>query len=291
LTLVFPANAVAVATPITLDYQDTYPASTEFVANTCYSFAPTGTQFQQPVQTTIKYSAADIPAGVDEATLGLYKVVGAGWEAVADSAVDTVGKTVTAHCHATQAIINATEAGVDVIEHCSFMGPDGRGGVRHEFREDVAEEIVKKGIWVDNLLNPRQENYGRVKNSFENFRGFRKLNAKILPGTDGLKPLQTGLMPLALEMWVKGGASPMEALMAATSISAEAIGLGDLIGTIEPGKEADLVVVGSDPLENIIALRDPRMIVKGGKVVPPSMQVEAKGELARLASGFSAAFT
>lgn len=206
-------------------------------------------------------------------------------------AAHSVGKTVTAHCHATQAIINAVEAGVDVIEHCSFMGPDGKGGVKHEFREDVAEEVVKKGIWVDNLLNPRQENYGRVKNSFENFRGFKELNAKILPGTDGLKPLQTGLMPLALEMWVKGGASPMEAMMAATSISAEAIGLGDLIGTIEPGKEADLVVFGSDPLENIVALRDPRMIVKGGKVVPPSMQVEAKSELARLASGFSAAFT
>ncbi len=206
-------------------------------------------------------------------------------------AAHSVGKTVTAHCHATQAIINAVEAGVDVIEHCSFMGPDGRGGVKHEFREDVAEEVVKKGIWVDNLLNPRQENYSRVKNSFENFRGFKELNAKILPGTDGLKPLQTGLMPLALEMWVRGGASPMEAMMAATSISAEAIGLGDLIGTIEPGKEADLVVFGSDPLENIIALRDLKMIVKGGKVVPPSMQVEAKGELARLASGFSAAFT
>ncbi|MCW3990542.1 MAG: amidohydrolase family protein [Candidatus Bathyarchaeota archaeon] len=206
-------------------------------------------------------------------------------------AAHSVGKTVTAHCHATQAIINAVEAGVDVIEHCSFMGPDGRGGVKHEFREDVAEEVVKKGIWVDNLLNPRQENYGRVKNSFENFRGFKELNAKILPGTDGLKPLQTGLMPLALEMWVKGGASPMEAMMAATSISAEAIGLGDLIGTIEPGKEADLVVVGSDPLMNIVALRDPQMIMKGGKVVPPSMQFEARGELARLASGFSAAFT
>ena len=205
-------------------------------------------------------------------------------------AAHTVGKTVTAHCHATQSIINSVEAGVDVIEHCSFMEPDGRGGVKQEFREDVAEEIVKKGIYVDNLLNPRQEDYGRLKCSFKNFRRFKKLNAKILPGTDGLKPLQTGLMPLALEMWVKGGASPMEAIMATTKVSAEAIQLEDLIGTIEPGKEADLVVVGSDPLKNIAALRDTKMIMKAGKVIPPSMRVEAKGELARLASGFSAAF-
>ena len=88
-----------------------------------------------------------------------------------------------------------------------------------------------------------------------------------------------------------GGASPMEALMAATSISAETIGLGDLIGTIDPGKEADLVVVGSDPLKNITALREPKLIMKGGRVVPPAMQVEARGELARLASGLSSAFS
>jgi imidazolonepropionase-like amidohydrolase len=162
--------------------------------------------------------------------------------------------------------------------------------VKQEFREDVAEEILKKGIYVDNILNPTQEKYSRLKYSFENFRGFRELNAKILPGTDGLRTLQTGLMPLALEMWVKGGASPMETIMAATKTSAEAIGLGDLIGTIEPGKEADLVVVGSDPLKNIRALRDPKMIMKGGMIIPPSRQVKAKGELVRLASGFSAAF-
>ncbi len=83
----------------------------------------------------------------------------------------------------------------------------------------------------------------------------------------------------------------MEAILAATKTSAEAIGLDDLIGTIEPGKEADLVVVGSDPLKNIGVLRDPKMIMKGGDVIPPSMKVEAKQELARLASGFSAAFT
>ena len=206
-------------------------------------------------------------------------------------AAHSVGKTVTAHCHATQAIINSVDAGMDVIEHCSFMEPDGRGGVKQKFREDVAEEIVKKGIYVDNILNPTQENSGRLKCSYEHFRGFRKLNAKILPGTDGLRIHQTGLMPLALEMWVQGGASPMEAMMAATKISAEAVGLEDIIGTIEPGKQADLVVVGRDPLKNISALRDPIMIMKGGKVIPPSMKVEAKEELARLASGFSAAHT
>jgi imidazolonepropionase-like amidohydrolase len=206
-------------------------------------------------------------------------------------AAHSVGKTVTAHCHATQAMINSAEAGVDVIEHCSFMEPDGRGGIKQVFREDVAEMIVKQGIYVDNLINPSQEDYGRLKRSFENFRGFKELDAKILPGTDGLRTHQTGLLPLALEMWVKGGSSPMEAIMAATKASAEAVGLDGFVGTIEPGKEADLVVMGSDPLKNIAALRDPVIIMKGGRVIPPSMKVEAKEELVRLVSGFSAAFT
>jgi imidazolonepropionase-like amidohydrolase len=198
-------------------------------------------------------------------------------------AAHSVGKTVTAHCHATQSIINSVEAGVDIIEHCSFMEPDGKGGVKHKFREDVAEEIVKKGIYVDNLINPRQEDYRRLRCSFENFQGFKKLNAKILPGTDGLKPLQTGLMPFALEMWVKGGASPMESIIAATKKSSEAIQLDDLIGTIEPGKKADLLVVEGDPIKNIVSLRNPKMIMKGGVIIPQSKQVNSKEELVRLA--------
>jgi imidazolonepropionase-like amidohydrolase len=118
----------------------------------------------------------------------------------------------------------------------------------------------------------------------DNFRRFREMKAKILPGTDGLKPLQIGLMPLALELWVKGGASPMDAIIAATSISAEATGLGSLVGTIEPGKEADLLVVASDPLEKIVSLRDPKMVMKGGEIIPPFGRVESRLELDRLAS-------
>jgi imidazolonepropionase-like amidohydrolase len=196
----------------------------------------------------------------------------------------SIDKTVTAHCHATQAIINAVEAGVDVIEHCSFMEPDGKGGIKHEFREDVAEEIVDKGIYVDNIINPTQENRERQRDSLDNFRRFREMKARILPGTDGLKPLQTGLMPLALELWVKGGASPMDAIMAATSISAEATGLRYLVGTIEPGKEADLLVVASDPIEKIRSLRDPTMVMKGGEIIPPFGRGESRLELGRLAS-------
>lgn len=196
----------------------------------------------------------------------------------------SLGKTVIAHCHATQAIINAIEAGVDIIEHCSFLEPDGKGGIRHEFREDVAREIVEKGIYVDNILGPTRLNPINQERSLKNFQGFREAGAKILPGTDGLRLFQTGLMPLALEMWVRGGTSPMEAIMAATSESAEASGIGEIVGTIEKGKEADLVVVDGNPLEEINVLREPLLVFKGGRIIPPSGRVEAKKELESFAA-------
>jgi len=190
-----------------------------------------------------------------------------------------LSRSVTAHCHATQAIINAIEAGVDIIEHCSFLEPDGKGGVRHEFREDVAREIAENGIYVDNIFGPTRLNPINQERALENFQGLREAGAKILPGTDGLRLFQTGLMPLALEMWVRGGASPMEAIMAATSESAVASGMEEIVGTIEKGKEADLVVVDGNPLEEMKVLRDPLLVFKGGRIIPPSGRVEAKNEL------------
>jgi imidazolonepropionase-like amidohydrolase len=194
----------------------------------------------------------------------------------------SVGKTVTAHCHATQAIINAIEAGVDFIEHCTFLEPNVKGGINHEFNEDVAKEIVKKGIYVDSILNPTQINPKQLGWSYENFKGLKELGAKILPGTDGLSLFQTGLMPLALEMWVNGGVSPIEAIAAATGRSATAIGLGGLLGTLEKGKEADLIAVKGDPLEDITSLRNLKMVMKAGKLIPSSGRIEGKVELDRL---------
>ncbi|HZD03741.1 MAG TPA: amidohydrolase family protein, partial [Longimicrobiales bacterium] len=62
------------------------------------------------------------------------------------------------------------------------------------------------------------------------------------------------------------GADPMRVLTAATSGNAEAMGLGDRIGAIAPGMEADLVAVAGDPLEDITAVRDVRFVMKGGEV-------------------------
>jgi len=73
-----------------------------------------------------------------------------------------------------------------------------------------------------------------------------------------------------LALMVEGGMTPMQALVAATSVPARLIGLQDEIGTLEAGKLADVVAVQGDPLQDIALLGDPervRMVVKGGRVV------------------------
>lgn len=187
--------------------------------------------------------------------------------------------SVTAHCHATQAIANAIDAGVDVIEHCSFLEP-GDNGFRHEFQEDLAREMVMKGIYIDNVLSTSQY---RLEASFENFRRLIALGAKILPGTDGLRLYETAGLALYLELMVRGGMTPMEALVSATQRSAEAIGVGDLVGSIEAGKEADFVVVDGDPLQEIRVLRSPKLVIQGGSFIPLSGRGEAQAAVKRVA--------
>jgi imidazolonepropionase-like amidohydrolase len=80
---------------------------------------------------------------------------------------------------------------------------------------------------------------------------------------------------LELEHFVRGGLSPAEAIRAATAVPADAMGLGAELGTIEPGKLADLTVVDGNPLANIADLRRTRRVIKDGVLY------ELEGLLAR----------
>ena len=64
-----------------------------------------------------------------------------------------------------------------------------------------------------------------------------------------------------------GGDKPMDAIMSATSVAAASLRMGDNIGTIAPGFEADLVAVEGDPMKDITAVRQVKFVMKGGKVV------------------------
>jgi imidazolonepropionase-like amidohydrolase len=101
----------------------------------------------------------------------------------------------------------------------------------------------------------------------EQFVGtLHKAGGRIIAGTDSpINPYGLSLL-LEIEHYVRGGLTPAEALRTATAVPAEAMGLGAELGTIEPGKLADLVVVDGNPLANIADLRKTRTVIKDGVV-------------------------
>ena len=93
-----------------------------------------------------------------------------------------------------------------------------------------------------------------------------KAGGRITAGTDApINPYGLSLL-MELEQYVAGGLTPVQALQAATSVNAAALGMGGDLGTIEPGKLADLVVVDGNPIVNIRDLRRVKSVVKGGDV-------------------------
>jgi imidazolonepropionase-like amidohydrolase len=88
---------------------------------------------------------------------------------------------------------------------------------------------------------------------------------KMALGSD-IRPLKDAAL-LELGLWVKAGATPWQALQAATRHAAELCGVGQDLGTVEAGKLADLIVVAADPLDDITNLRRLLLVLKAGRIV------------------------
>jgi imidazolonepropionase-like amidohydrolase len=93
--------------------------------------------------------------------------------------------------------------------------------------------------------------------------------ARVVAGSDTPNPFVVSGVSLhrELELLVDSGFSPMDALLAATRTAAEFLGQAGALGTVEPGKAADLVVLASDPLASITAIRDVELVIRAGRVV------------------------
>src|SRR5439155_882061 len=96
VTLTFPPGAVSHDIAVTVQPASTSPSDPGVVVGTAYHFGPDGIQFAQPVLLSIKYESSRVPAGVQESSLKLYKVVGDSWRQIAESHVNSDSKVVTA---------------------------------------------------------------------------------------------------------------------------------------------------------------------------------------------------
>ncbi len=196
-----------------------------------------------------------------------------------------LGKYVASHVHPTVAIRSAVEAGVDTVEHCSWMTPEGI-----KVDQDVLEEIIKKGVYISlafpaawyrvplDKLKDGTPFEGREAMTLPRYNAIRHMydsGALVVASSDaGGTYTRIDEFALLLEfLAVKLEISPAKVITSATSLAAEAIGIGQETGSLEPGKKADVIIVDGDPLTDISALQRVETVIKGGVVVADQGQV------------------
>ena len=183
------------------------------------------------------------------------------------------GRKVAAHAYSVAAISNALDAGVDSIEHGSFLDPETAGRMKEQGvylvpTLSVFAAMSEKGPGLGTPAYVQRKTAEILEASREAFELAAEAGVKIAAGTDcGAPGHPHGSLPRELELMVQYGATPVQALRYGTSAAAELLGLNGETGTLEPGKRADMVAVYGNPLENIGALRAVRMVVHDGKSV------------------------
>jgi len=180
------------------------------------------------------------------------------------------GTFVAAHAHGAEGIKRAVRAGVRSIEHGSLiddeaiemMAERGTYLVADIYCGDyIAEEGRRKG-WPAETLRKNEETTEVQREGFEKAV---KAGVKVAFGTDsGVYP--HGWNARQLPYMVRYGMTSMQALQSATIVAAELMGWEGRIGSVEPGKLADLVAVEGDVLEDVARLTDVAFVMKGGEV-------------------------
>lgn len=195
----------------------------------------------------------------------------AGQLRIITSTAHALGRRVAAHAHGVEAITASVRAGVDTIEHCTWLsGPE----YRDDRREEVAEQMAAEGISACVALNqdwlPFAERLGpdRGPRQLERIRWLDSLGVPLAVGTDaGLPGSVFDDLVGALELYPYLGFSNARTIEIATSGSAVALGLEKTTGRIAPGLAADLLVVDGNPLEDLGALRSRRLVMARGEVI------------------------
>ena len=175
---------------------------------------------------------------------------------------------VAAHAMARPGISNALNAGVDSIEHGVAI-PD-----------DLIDMMVAKGVYlcptltVTDYVAPGRGGIWTKMPTFhhDSFRRALRKGVKIAFGTDAGGFDWTALnQAKEFEYYTRFGMTPMQAIESATRVAAELLDMSDRVGTIEPGKLADLVAVPGNPLQDITAMQRVSFVMKDGvnQTLPP----------------------
>ncbi len=178
-----------------------------------------------------------------------------------------LNRKVSAHCDGAEGIKNAVAAGIDTIEHGLYLDDEV---IDHMLKQKTALVPTLSGrTYITEFEESRGDAaFGKKVREIElepNIRSFQmahKAGIKVGTGTD-----TCGEMVQELELFVRFGMNPLQAIRAATGIASEICGLQSEIGTLEEGKIADFIILSQDPLKDITALRKLDAVFQAGSRV------------------------
>jgi imidazolonepropionase-like amidohydrolase len=188
-----------------------------------------------------------------------------------------LGLPITAHAHGTQAIIDALAAGVDGLEHVTFMTADSVDAIPGDVLATIAARRVTLGITLGMApvpgATPMPAMAARRPALLANVRRLYEAGASMIAGTDAgvsrLKP--PDVLRWAVAQLTQIGMTPAGAVRASTSVAATACGLGHRKGRLAPGYDADILVIDSNPLEDLSALHHIRAVyIRGTALTNPT---------------------
>jgi imidazolonepropionase-like amidohydrolase len=177
------------------------------------------------------------------------------------------GIKVTAHAHGTQSIKEAILAGVDSIEHASLIDDEG---IRLAKEHNVALSMdIYNGDYIDSAGEEEEEflikNREITEEQRDSFTKAHQAGVRIVYGTDaGVYP--HGDNAKQFSYMVKNGMTPTEAIQAATIHAADVMGWGNQVGQINSGFFADIVALRDNPIDDIKALENIEVVIKGGQL-------------------------
>jgi imidazolonepropionase-like amidohydrolase len=181
------------------------------------------------------------------------------------------GKKVAAHAHGAESILNAIDAGVDTVEHASYLDAAGitaalkRGNVAlamDVYNGDYIDTEGRRQNWPEEFLRKNRETTEVQRQAFTQAV---KAGVPIVFATDaGVYP--HGLNARQFRIMVKRGMLPMQAIRSATSVAAHYLGREADVGSIEVGKLGDIIAVPGDPLVDIGVLEEVAVVIKGGLI-------------------------
>jgi imidazolonepropionase-like amidohydrolase len=181
--------------------------------------------------------------------------------AAAVAAAHAAGIPVSAHITTSPDVPRALDAGVDDLAHMVVDSPAAA----------LLARVVREGVvWVPTLELWQVVGYGHEPRAVANLTRFLAAGGSVALGTDygGYDaPFQLGMPVIEMELMQQAGMSPMQIIVAATRTAALVCNRLTDLGTVEVGKIADIAVVSGDPLQDIHAMADVRLVMRSGIVI------------------------